>query len=456
MKILVVDDEQTVLSSVRRLLRRRGYMDVSVCDQSRLAIEKIGREKFDIVLLDLIMPDLDGLSVLKSTKADNPGTEFIIITGVDDVTSAVKAVRLGAYDYLVKPVDNQRLILSIDRAYERKGLLSGLAGSASSNGRGAIPEAFSEIITHSPRMKELLNYAAIMARSHIPILITGESGTGKELLARGIHRASRVRKGPFVAVNVAAVPATLFESQFFGHLKGAYTGAESDWAGFFQQAHGGSLFLDEIGDLPMNLQAKLLRVLETKSVMPIGAKQPVAVDVRIISATNQDLSKACRENRFRSDLIFRLKGAQVHLPPLRERKEDIPYLAGHFLVRAAKAYDKRVTTFSNEAMAMLMANDYPGNIRELSQMVETATLVAESATILPHHLGAPQQLQPSFERTLCSMKENADIHLAYVLAHTKGDRKQAATILGVTPRQVYRKISQLKNDSRWETLLGDI
>ncbi|KKK63098.1 hypothetical protein LCGC14_2997740, partial [marine sediment metagenome] len=310
-KILIVDDEILALNSVRRLLKRRGFSNVEICDNGMDAINRIKNNDFDIVLLDILMPEKDGLEVLKSTKPFKPQTEFILVTAVDDIATAVRSVRLGAYDYLVKPVDNERLVLSIERAYERKGLLAGLAGARNESKAVETLEAFSGIVTQCPRMMELLTYAAVMARSGNPILISGESGTGKELLAQGIHRIDSSVDAPFIAVNVPSIPETLFESQFFGHIKGAFTGADTDYPGFFEQADGGTLFLDEIGELPQKQQAKLLRVLEEKSVRRISDTKPTPVDLRIISATNQDLDKACQENRFRLDLLYRLKAAHI-------------------------------------------------------------------------------------------------------------------------------------------------
>ncbi len=452
MKILIVDDEQVALTSIRRTFRRRGFNDVEICDNGKEAIDLIRKNDFDIVLLDLLMPGVGGMEVLTSTKPFKPATEFIILTAVDDVATAVKAVRNGAYDYLVKNVDPDRLLLSVQRAYERKGLLAGLAGASTRQDR-KVPEIFSEIVTQSPRMIELLSFAQVMAKSGSPVVITGESGTGKELLARGIHRGGPDPDGPFVPVNVSSIPETLFESQFFGHVKGSFTGAQADHPGFFRQAHGGTLFLDEIGELPFHLQAKLLRVLEDKTVTPLGDRRSYSVSVRIVSATNQNLNKACQENKFRLDLYFRLKSADIHLPPLRERDGDVPLLAAHFLEKSRKRHGKDIKGFHPETLKLLTQRDYPGNVRELKQVVETAVLLTESEWVLPQTLGGVPRQQDPFERSLSTLKEDADKHLLWVLKQIGGDRKEAADILGVSVRQVQRRLAQIKQEGLWKELV---
>jgi DNA-binding NtrC family response regulator len=444
MKILIVDDEEVSLTSVKRILKWRGIRDVEVCDNGKDAIKRIKEDDFDIVLLDLLMPEVDGMQVLESAKPFKPQTEFIILTAVDDIPTTVKAIRQGAYDYLVKPVENELLFLSIDRAYERKGLLAGLSATARRD-VSEIPTAFSDTITQNQQMKALISYAQVMARSGNPIMITGESGTGKELMARGIHRAGPAPDGPFVAVNVSAIPTTMFESQFFGHTKGAFTGADNRYSGFFEQADGGTLFLDEIGELPIGLQSKLLRVLEEKTFTPLGAAKPVSVDIRFVSATNTNIERACQEGKFRIDLMYRLKSVYIYLPPLRERKGDIPELATHFLQSACTRHGKSIKGFSPEAMDILVSKDYPGNIRELSQIVENAAVLADNSVILPAHLGEiAQPLSLPSGRKLCTFKENYDLHLAFVLNSTKGDRREAARILGITLRQLQRKLAEMK------------
>lgn len=450
MKILLVDDEEVALRSVKRLLKLRGWNEVETCESGTTAVHRIKSVDFDLVLLDLLMPEVDGFKVLETAKPFRPYTEFIMLTALDDVSAAVRAIRLGAYDYLIKPVEKERLFLCCERAYEHKGLRTGFCGDS------AIPQAFADTVTQNSRMRTLFGYAQIMARSDVPVLITGESGTGKELMAQGIHRAGLVAGGPFVAVNTASVPETLFESQFFGHLTGAFTGAEHDFKGYFAQADGGTLFLDEIGELPLKLQSRLLRVLEEQLITPLGDTRPIRVSVRVVAASNRDLDRACQQGEFRLDLLYRIKGAHVHLPPLRERREDIPLLAAHFLERACRRWGKEVRGFSSQAMEVLQRKNFPGNIRELAQMVERAVLLAETNTILPQHLGEDLPPAPSPERQLCTLKENEDLHVAYVLTHTRGDRKEVARILGITVRQVQRKLSAMRDDPRWKTTLGDI
>ncbi len=453
MRIFIVDDEQLALTSVRRILKHRGLRDVEICDNGKDAIRLIREKDFDIVLLDILMPEVDGLQVLEASKPYKPLTEFIIITAVEDIDTSVKAIRLGAYDYLVKPLAPGRLVLSIERAYERKSLRAGLAVSGPGREITEIPAAFSHIITRSPRMIELLNYAQVIARSGNPILITGESGTGKELLAQGVHRAGPGPESPFIPVNVTSVPETLFESQFFGHTKGTFTGAEKDHTGYFEQADGGSLFLDEIGELPNNLQVKLLRALEEKSITRIGETAPKPVDVQIISSTNIDLVKACRSGKFRLDLLYRLNSAHIHLPPLSDRLQDILLLADHFLKLACLRHNRDIHGFSPEAMQALTRMEYPGNIRELAQVVERGVMLADTPYILPRHLGEERPVAATYSRSLCSLKENDEAHVAFVLDHTRGDRKKAAQILGVTVRQVQRKLAKMKENPRWRTLL---
>lgn len=452
-----MDDEPIALKSLKRLLHRRGIENCDLCENGSEALRLLEKNRYDVVLLDIVMPGMDGMQVLEAAAPTSPGTEFIMLTAVDDTSHAVRATKLGAYDYLVKPVDNDRLVLTIERAYERKGLKAGI-GAALCNGETRHPSKhFEDFITQAPRMRELFAYIEVMAASDVPILICGESGTGKELVARGIHRASRYASGPFVPVNMSSIPDALFESHFFGHTRGAFTGA-ADYVGYFEQANGGTLFLDEVGELPLHLQPKLLRVLEDKTFTRLGDNRPMQVDVRIVSASNKTLDAECRANRFRPDLLFRLKSAFVSLPPLRERPADIPILAEHFVKEASAKMGKPEMRLSPEAARELARGSYPGNARELLQMVTNAVIVAEGSVICPHHfpLGSEGDADGSrSSRTLSSLKENEDAHVVYVLRQTEGDRNEASRILGVSLRQLQRKLATLRSQPKWRELLYD-
>jgi DNA-binding NtrC family response regulator len=446
MKILMVDDEQEALNSLKRILKREGLTNIDQCNSGQSAIEKIKKNNYDIVLLDLMLPDLNGLEILETTKPYSTDTEFILITAVDDLQTAVKAVKIGAYDYLVKPVEPERLLLAINRAYERKGLLTSLYQTASNGEVNKVNSVFNSIITKSPKIINLFKYTEVMSNSGNPIMITGESGTGKELFARAIHNLWAAN-GPFIPVNVASVPESLFESQFFGHAQGSFTGANKAHVGYFKQANNGTLFLDEIGDLPLNQQAKLLRVLEEKLVYPIGENKALPINVKIISATNIDINEACKKGQFRLDLLYRMKSAQVHLPSLNERPEDIPILANHFLNIFKSKYKKNDLMITPEAIEVLARKIYPGNIREFSQIIENAVILSERTIILPSDFGSENVSEISVnDLNLKSLKENSDDHVIRVLTYTNGDKKAAADILGLSLRQVQRKIAEMKDN----------
>ena len=455
MKILVVDDEAVAINSIRRILKYRGYRRINTCQGGREAVARIRETDFDVVILDILMPDMDGLQVLEEAKPLRPLTEFIMVTALDQTETAVQAMRRGAYDYLVKPIDPERIVLSIEKAFERRALVAGQAGGQAGMKKIDLPEAFSHMVTQSPRVREIIDYAHTMARGGRPILITGETGTGKELLARGIHGAGPYAKGPFVSVNVTSVPESLFESHFFGHGKGAFTGAEGIHEGYFEQANHGVLYLDEIGELPLILQAKLLRVLEENAVVRLGETEHRNLDMGVISSTNRNLDEACRNGLFRLDLLYRIKSAHVHLPPLRERPLDISALASHFLREACRRHEKNLKRISSDAMAHLLQEPFPGNVRELAHAVENAVLLAETEILYPSHFGTPVTEPPLMvsERTLCSLKENEAAHVAFVLQQVAGNRKEAARILKVTVRQVQRKLVQLKDHPRWGSII---
>ncbi len=456
MRILVVDDEVVAAATIKRILKYRGYRQIAVCHNGREALETLKKTDFDVVLLDILMPGMDGLQVLEESKPLRPFTEFIMVTALDQTETAVQAIHRGAYDYLVKPIDPERIVLSIEKAFERRALLAGQAGGHAGLEKKNLPRAFSHMVTECPRMREIIDYADTMARGGRPMLITGETGTGKELLAQGIHEAGPYAEGPFVSVNVTSVPESLFESHFFGHAKGAFTGAEKSHKGYFEQANHGVLYLDEIGEMPFSLQAKLLRVLEEKAVERLGDRGPRNLEMGVISSTNRNLDEACQKGFFRLDLLYRIRSAQVHLPPLRERPLDIPALAGHFLNQVCQRHGKMEKRISSEAFDHLLGKPYPGNVRELKHMVENAVLMSDTDTLYPRHFEADQShVQPvSNRRSLCSLKENEAAHVAFVLEQVSGDRKKAARILNVTVRQVQRKLVQLKEHPHWGEVIS--
>ena len=443
MKILIVDDETELLTSLKRTLKYKGANRVTTCHRASEALSLIQQDHFDVVLLDILMPELNGLEILESAKPKQPYTEFIMITGVDHIETAVRAVRMGACDYLVKPLDPDRLMLSMERACERRALAMGFSEMSSSETCLEPPKAFSKILTGCSRMRSLIRYVDVMARSGKPILITGESGSGKELFAESIHLAGPYAKGPFVPVNVSSVPESLFESHFFGHAKGAFTGAETASAGYFEFANGGTLLLDEIGELPPALQAKLLRVLEERRVTRLGETRPRTVDLQIISSTNTDLERGCRAGNFRFDLYFRLASAKIHIPPLRDRPGDILLLGRYLLAEANEKYGRSVSGLSRRAVTFLSSGKFPGNVRELKQMMENAVLTAGTGVLEIHHFDPAGFPDSSLPITL-TLKQNEEAHILNVLGRCGGDRKRTAETLGISLRHLYRKLAAIK------------
>ena len=387
-QIIVIDDEPDFLESIRRGLFTSGFKHVQLEKDPQQAIDVIekGRD-FDLALIDVTMPNLDGVSILERIKQQTPDTECIMVTAVNEARMAVDCLKKGAYDYLVKPITRDDLLASINRALERKRLLSILELDKS---QGSLPlvnaRAFHPLITGSSKMHKLLREAELHAASDVPILITGESGTGKELLARAIHRASPRADRLFAPVNMASIPAGLFDAEFFGHTKGAFTGAGGERAGYLQYAEGGTLFLDEIGNFPLDLQGKLLRVLQEGEYLKIGENRPRKTNLRFVTATHMDLQELIGKGLFRKDLYYRLKGAWLHLPPLRERNGDVPLLMKAFL----KEYGQRPEGAKPdpEALAALLGYDYPGNVRELQSILRSALNLSQGGAITLRHLPA--------------------------------------------------------------------
>ena len=380
-RILVVDDEEIVLKSCQRILAGRDY-EVDVESDGLQALERINQDYYEVLVLDIKMPRIDGLQILQRVKEGHPDIDVIMITGLHDIESAVKAMKLGAFDYLPKPFDPAELQMAVARAFERRALLQENLSLKSEVAR----YRFDNIIGSSPAMQHVFRLVAKCAPTNSTVLIRGDSGTGKELIARAIHHNSLRRDEPFVAVDCTALSENLLESELFGHIKGSFTGAVANKQGLVELADGGTLFLDEIGNISPSTQAKLLRFIEEREFKAVGDTRTRPVNVRLISATNKDLRSMVIDGRFRDDLFYRINIFPIDIPPLRDRKEDIPALALHFLKTFANDVGKEVTEFSPGAMNMLINHDWPGNVRELENAIHRAVILAMDHVVRRGHL----------------------------------------------------------------------
>lgn len=457
--ILVIDDEQEFLSSVRRALITAGFKKMTlVSDPSKVA-DLLNRDaEFDIAVIDITMPVMNGVEVLSLIKSMSPLTECIMVTARDEARSAVDCLKKGAYDYLVKPIGAEDFIRVINHALERKRLLDIVELSKKQiHARPTDHAAFKSVITRSSKIYSVLKEAELHAQSQMPVLISGETGTGKELLARAIHDISPRAGGPFIPINMASLSEGLFDSSFFGHVKGAFTGAQSEHMGFLEATQGGTLFLDEIGALPLNLQGKLLRVLQEKEYIKLGATKLRTADVRFVAATNADLHRLMAGGLFRKDLYYRLRGAQIHLPPLRERKEDIPVLIGHFLREFCATRER--PGVSEEAMASLTAYDYPGNIRELKAIIQAALNLSRGGSITEKTLPAnlSRQKKPSARGSQdkgiplsqsVSLAEIEKEHILRIFKENSGNLTHSARLLGISLNTLRRKLDDYGIDRK--------
>ncbi len=444
--ILVVDDDQDMRALLCDELSERGYR-VGAASNGRDALKKLGEEDYTVLLTDLRMQGMQGLELLSEAKRDYPGTNVIIMTGFGSVESAIEAMKQGAYDYVTKPVKNEELALVVEKAV-RDALLRREVQQL----RRAVREDFSfhHILGKSKPMRQVFDLIRRVADSQTNVLITGESGTGKELAAKAIHFNSDRRSGPFVPVNCAAIPEALLESELFGHLKGSFTDAKGDKRGLFEEAHGGTLFLDEISELPVMLQAKLLRAIQEKEIRRVGSTKAVAVDVRIIAATNLSLTDEVKAKRFREDLYYRLNVIEIRMPPLRERREDIPLLVDAFLKKCAEANRKAVKGIGESALALLMDYPWPGNVRELENVIERAVTLARGERVLPEDLppavhgsrGDKKVIDDAADRTL-PLEEVEKEYILRILDKTGGNKYQAAQLLGIDRKTLYRKLGEI-------------
>ena len=436
-KILVVDDDAVARDLLVEELQKQGYL-VEAATDGQDAIERGRRSHFDLVLTDIRMGEVSGLDVLAAFKQSSPETCIVLLTAFGSMEGAIEAIKLGAYDYLAKPFKKEEVKLVVQRSLDHARLIR-----ENVRIREVLREhqAVSPLVGNSPLMLDVYKLVAKVSAGRSTVLIEGESGTGKELVARAIHANSPRRDSPFVAVNCAALPDTLLESEMFGHEKGAFTGAVGAKQGLFEVADGGSLFLDEVGELGQALQVKLLRVIQEQEVRRVGGTSSVKVDVRIIAATNRDLARMVKEGRFREDLFYRLNVVRIVLPPLRERKEDIPMLAHHCLQKIGASGRHAIRGFVPETMTLFSRYHWPGNVRELENVIERAVSLAHGPLVLPSDLPEGLQqismTQPE-ENGLVTLEELEKRHLQKVLRETGGNKVKAARILGIDRRTLYR------------------
>jgi two-component system response regulator AtoC len=452
-RVLIVDDEPGVRESLRIVLKE--HADLELAESGDAALEIVATDRFDVALLDILMPGLDGVEVLERCRQISPTTSVIMLTATKTVKTAVRAMKLGAFDYITKPFDVDELVLSVERAVRASRLLQEVEALRAEVGRRY---SFDNVIGSSPKMQELLRNVSLVAPLKTTVLLTGESGTGKEVIARAIHYNSPRADRPLVAINCAAIPENLLESELFGHERGAFTDAHARKLGHFERAHRGTIFLDEIGEMNPGTQAKLLRVLEEASFTRVGGTQPIQVDVRVIAATNRDLDRGIEDGSFRQDLYFRLNVVALHLPPLRERPDDLPLLVKHFLREKSRAVGVTEKGFSRQALDVLLRYRWPGNVRELENVVERALVLSTGETLdvedLPAHLleerPAPAPVAVGEQVDIgasTSMSEAVDAleHTLITRALVQADHNQtrAAQILGTTRRILKYKMDKL-------------
>jgi DNA-binding NtrC family response regulator len=447
-KILIVDDEQIMCEMLADDLKRHGFQP-TWCISSEKALDVLKTQSFDVLLTDLNLPNMNGIELCERIVANRPDTPVIVITAFGSMETAIAAIRAGAYDFVTKPVDTEFLVLALDRAVKHRSLQEKVRLLDKALKKS---HRFAELIGESPVMHKLMNRLERVADTETSILIAGETGTGKELVAQALHKRSRRRRSPFVAVNCAALPDALLESELFGHKRGAFTDAKTERRGLFLQAHGGTLFFDEIGDIPLSLQSKLLRSLEERSVRPIGGTSEVAFDVRIIAATNRDIETAIEEGRFREDLYYRINVIQIDLPPLRERGTDILLLARHFVEQFAIRSNKHITGISNTASEKLLNYTWPGNVRELRNTIERAVVLTGCEKISVDDL--PEKIR-DYKATrflvesdnpseLVPIQEVERRYILHVLKTVGGNKTLAAKVLGLDRKTLYRKLQYYK------------
>jgi len=436
--ILVVDDEFSVRDSLYNWFKTEGYR-VDTAENATEALKKLQENNWDIVLLDIKMPGMDGMELQKHIKRIDSSIIIIIITAYATVDTAVEAMKEGAFDYLSKPIDPDKLSILVRNAVNQKRLLA-----ENIQLRQKVEELSlqDEIIGESPQIKKIMEMVETVAQTDATVLIRGESGTGKELIAQAIHIKSKRRYFPIISINCGGLSEGLLESELFGHEKGAFTGAQYKRKGKLEMANGGTIFFDEVGNIPLKMQMDLLRVIETKQFTPLGSNKVINVDFRVIAATNTDLEKAVAEKRFREDFYYRLNVFSIEIPPLRERVQDIPLLANYFLKKYARSMNKNVTEISPEAMKILMQYEWPGNIRELRNTIERAlVLVGKKTRIEPEDINLPRTSKPEYLE-ITSLEDLEKAHIQRILEQTNWNISRSADILKIDRVTLYNKIKK--------------
>ncbi len=453
--LLIVEDEIDLLNGLKRTIAMNIDCEVIGVENGVTALEIIRKRSVDLVLTDIRMPEMDGMSLLREIKKEDPAITVIMMTAYGTIEMAVKAIKEGAYDFIKKPFDENGLIHQVQKGLERNRLVRENARLLEQTGEVGL---FQGMVGRCTKAKRLFKAIRMMARTDVTVLLLGESGTGKEMAARGIHRLGKRKNRAMVVVNCPALPETILESELFGYKKGAFTNAVSDKKGLFEEAHGSTIFLDEIGDISLSLQTKLLRVLQEKEIKPLGDNRTRKVDVRIIASTNQDLKKKIGDGSFREDLFYRLNVATLVLPPLRERKEDLPLLVNHFLKKAANEFSVDRKQISTEAMNLLLSRSWPGNIRELENLIMSLTAMTPEERIETRHLDPPGKKEMAvpvtidFDQSYKALKEKmlAAFTTRYVnklLKETSGNVSRAAQISGIKRQSLQKILKRYHIDS---------
>lgn len=452
LRVLFVDDDESIADLLQSELPRMGH-SATVCRSPAEALAAVEKQSFDAAIVDLRMPGGSGWDVIDYLRENSPQTDYVISTGHGSMDDAIRAVRMGAYDFLPKPVSLFEMAAVLQRIGEKKSLQN---KNTALQSRLQQVEGRSDLIGNSPGMQRVKKLIDRIAPTDSAVLILGETGTGKEMVARRIHEQSERSAAPFVAVNCGAIPENLVESEFFGHRKGAFTGADSARTGLFEVANGGTLFLDELGELDKSMQVKLLRFLESGEVRRVGENEPFKVDVRIVCATNRDLQEMVSEGSFREDLVFRVNTFEIHLPPLRERREDIPQLARHLIARHLKRDTIPDDFLSPETLQLLQSQDWSGNVRQLANVMEHAVILSDGKSIQPEDL--PRKLQTAgggatlsegggpvlFGDEPRTLREMEDAMIVHVLEKHDGDKPAAAKELGIALKTLYNRLNQLE------------